>query len=158
MPFRVLFVCSGNICRSPTAEAVFRAIVSREGLAHAIEADSAGIGDWHVGEPPDARARAAAAKRGFDLDGLVARQVREDDFATFDLILAMDRSHHDALARLKPDNAPAQLCLFLEYAPALGRLDVPDPYYGARDGFDRVLDMIEEGAAGLLAAIRERSV
>ncbi len=151
---RVLFVCTGNICRSPTAEGVFRALVARAGLAGRVEADSAGTHGAHVGEPPDARSAAAARSRGIVLDSLRARQVAAADFAAFDLVLAMDRGHHAQLARLCPPGRADRLRLFMDFAPDLGIRDVPDPYYGAGDGFARVLDLIEAGCDGLLAHIR----
>jgi protein-tyrosine phosphatase len=152
---RVLFVCTGNICRSPTAEGVFRHLVRLEGLSETIEADSAGTHGSHVGEPPDERARAEAADRGYDLSGIVARRIDADDFHRFDLILAMDRGHHSRLSRLAPDGARGRLRLFMEFAAGEASEDVPDPYYGSQIGFTRVLDMIEAGAEGLLAAIRD---
>lgn len=153
---KVLFVCTGNICRSPTAEGVFRALVQAEGLAHAIATDSAGTHGYHVGEPPDARSCQAAAKRGVVLDDLRARKVKAADFDEFDLVLAMDRGHHQLLRQLCPKGREERLALFLDFAPDVGTKDVPDPYYGAGDGFERVLDMIEAGSRGLLAHIRER--
>ena len=152
--FRVLFVCSGNICRSPTAEGVFRGLVEAAELAGAIEADSAGVGAWHVGEPPDARSQEAALRRGIDLSGQRARQVKRGDFTRFDLVLAMDRGHRRELGRLCPAGEAGRLRLFLEFAPDLRVREVPDPYYGGEDGFETVLDMVEAGAAGLLATIR----
>lgn len=151
---RVLFVCTGNICRSPTAEGVFRRLVQDAGLAHAIEIDSAGTGSWHAGEPPDARSQEAAARRGIDLSTQQARPVERDDFHAFDVILAMDRGHLRQLQRAAPPGATARIELLLDHAPGHGR-DVPDPYYGAGDGFERVLDMIEAAGAGLLAALRK---
>ena len=151
---KVLFVCTGNICRSPTAEGVFRALVAREGLDGRIAVDSAGTHGYHVGEPPDSRSTAAARRRGIDLDALRARQVAAADFAAFDLVLAMDRGHHAELARRCPPGHRDRLHLFMDFAPGLGIRDVPDPYYGAGDGFERVLDMIEAGCDGLLAHIR----
>ena len=150
----VLFVCTGNICRSPTAEGVFRAVVAAAGLAGEIRADSAGTHDYHTGEAPDARSAAAAARRGIDLGALRARRVAEDDFTAFDLILAMDRENlHDLRDRNRGGDAVAP-SLFLDHAPALGRHDVPDPYYGGENGFELVLDLVEAASAGLLAHIR----
>jgi protein-tyrosine phosphatase len=140
---RILFVCTGNICRSPTAEAVFRTMAEREGLGDQIEAESAGTGDWHVGEAPDTRARAAAAARGYDLEPLRASQVSAADFERFDLIIAMDRSHLRALERLRPEHARGRVRLFLDR-------DVPDPYYGEAPNFEETLDLIEDGARRLL--------
>ena len=154
---KVLFVCLGNICRSPTAEGIFRDLVERHGLGREIATDSAGTGGWHVGQPPDSRAQAEALKRGIDISRLRARQVRAADFRDFDHVIAMDRRNHAELDALRPAGGRAQLKLLLEYAPALGRLDVPDPYYGGADGFARVIDMIELAARGLLAAVRADS-
>lgn len=151
---RVLFVCSGNICRSPTAEGVFRHLVAAEGLAAEIEADSAGMHGFHTGEAPDERSQAMARRRGFDLSGQRARQVRAEDFTAFDLILAMDRGHHRELQSIAPAGAEDRIVLFLDFAPESAETDVPDPYYGDGMGFERVIDLIEEGAAGLLAHIR----
>lgn len=149
----VLFVCSGNICRSPTAEGVARKLVAERGHEGRIEIDSAGTHGYHEGEPPDARSIEAAARRGIDLSGQRARRVRHDDFESFELILAMDRGHDRFLKRQAPKNAKSHIRMFLEYAPHLGIRDVPDPYYGAGDGFERVLDMIEAAAGGLIDAI-----
>ena len=151
---KVLFVCMGNICRSPTAQGVFEQLIAAEGLAHAIAADSAGTTAYHMGLPPDARAAAAAAKRGIDLTGYRARQVETADFFNFDLVLAMDRDNFDAMGRIVPPERKPRLRMFLEFAPALGFDDVPDPYYGGTDGFERVLDMIEAGSRGVLTHIR----
>jgi len=151
---KVLFVCTGNICRSPTAHGVFRALVERQGLAGQITVDSAGTHAYHVGEPPDRRSTEAARRRGFGLDDLRARQVIKQDFETFDLILAMDRGHFGLLLGQCPPNRRDALALFLSFAPQGNGLDVPDPYYGGGDGFERVLDMIEAGSAGLLDHIR----
>lgn len=151
---KVLFVCTGNICRSPTAEGVFRALVAAEGLAGHVATDSAGTHAYHVGEPPDGRSTAAALRRGIDLSDLRARKVRAGDYAEFDLVLAMDRGHADILRRQCPADLAGRVRLFLDFAPDLGIKDVPDPYYGGGDGFERVLDMIEAGSAGLLSHIR----
>ncbi len=152
---RVLFVCMGNICRSPTAEGVLRQRLSAAGLAAKVTVDSAGTGDWHVGKAPDGRSAQAAAARGYDLSSLRARQVQREDFQRFDLILAMD---HDNLARLQALRAAtggAELDLFLRrYDLALD--EVPDPYYGGADGFEQVLDLIEQASDALLAEIRGR--
>ncbi|MCZ6858742.1 MAG: low molecular weight phosphotyrosine protein phosphatase [Alphaproteobacteria bacterium] len=149
----VLFVCTGNICRSPTAEGVARKLVAERGHEGRIEIDSAGTHSYHEGEPPDARSIEAAARRGIDLSGQRARRVREADFETFELILAMDRGHDKILKRQAPENALSRIRMFLDYAPHLGTRDVPDPYYGAGDGFEQVLDMVEAAASGLIDAI-----
>jgi protein-tyrosine phosphatase len=150
---RLLFVCLGNICRSPTAEAAMRALLAEEGLAEAVEVESAGTGDWHVGHPPDERSARAAAGRGIELAG-AARQVAPGDFEAFDLILAMDRANHDDLHALAPDDAARErIRLLREYdidAVAAGELEVPDPYYGGVDGFDEVLDLVDRACRGLL--------
>lgn len=153
---KVLFVCTGNICRSPTAEGVFRALVMAEGLGGRVVVDSAGTHAYHVGEPPDLRSAAAARKRGIELADLRARKVRPGDFAEFDLLLAMDRSHQALLAQICPKGHEDRIRLFLSFAPHLGLRDVPDPYYGGGDGFERVLDMIEAGSRGLLDHIRTK--
>jgi protein-tyrosine phosphatase len=150
---RVLFVCLGNICRSPTAEAVLRKRAAEHGRI--VEVDSAGTGDWHVGNPPDSRAIQAAARRGYDLSGLRARQVRRSDFTDFDLVVAMDRSQLAELRRLAPDHAHERIPLFLNFAPETGRDEVPDPYYGGAAGFDQMIDLIEAGVDGLLDALDE---
>ncbi|MGH2855103.1 MAG: low molecular weight protein-tyrosine-phosphatase [Solirubrobacteraceae bacterium] len=148
---RLLFVCLGNICRSPTAEGVMRALVRDAGLQERIEVDSAGTGSWHVGEPPDARATRVARRRGIELEG-AARQVWPHDFAEFDLILAMDASNLRNLRRLAPDeDARAKVRLLREFDPAAsGDLDVPDPYYGGPNGFEEVLDLVHAACASLL--------
>jgi len=150
----ILFVCMGNICRSPTAQGVFEALVRAEGLDHAIAADSAGTHAYHIGKPPDDRSAAAAARRGIDISHQRARQAGPDDFHAFDLILAMDRDNHGILARQAPEALDWRLRLFLEFAPELGIRDVPDPYYGGADGFERVLDLAEAASRGVLDEIR----
>ena len=157
---RLLFVCLGNICRSPTAEGVMRHLLVEEGLVEAVELDSAGTGDWHVGHAPDHRSAGAAAGRGIELTG-AARQVAPADFESFDLILAMDRSNHDDLLALAPhDDARERVRLLREYDPeavAAGEFEVPDPYYGGDDGFEDVLDLVTRACKGLLEAeIRPR--
>jgi protein-tyrosine phosphatase len=152
----VLFVCLGNICRSPTAAGVFRTTVARAGLAARIHVDSAGTGDWHVGRPPDSRAIAAARDRGYDITGLRARQVRRSDFARFDWILAMDRSNLTALKALRPRDFTGHLGLFLELAPELGIAEVPDPYFGGSPDFVRMLDLIERASEILILHLRDR--
>ncbi|HSD74603.1 MAG TPA: low molecular weight protein-tyrosine-phosphatase [Steroidobacteraceae bacterium] len=147
---RILFVCLGNICRSPTAEAVFRQLLARSPAALRVEVDSAGIGDWHIGEPPDERAQAAARRRGLDMSTLRARQIVHEDFALFDLILAMDRQNLTELRRRAPVQYRDRVRLFLEFAPELEAHDVPDPYYGGEAGFEEVLDLAEQAARGLL--------
>src|SRR5712692_7040802 len=150
----VLFVCTGNICRSPTAEAIFRKLASKAGLADAILADSAGTHGYHIGEPPDPRAQAAAAKRGYDLSGLRARRFEQADFERFDLILAMDRDHHSILLSMARPPAAHKLKLMMSYARRFKEEEVPDPYYGGSRGFERVLDMLEDAARGLLESLR----
>lgn len=151
---RVLFVCTGNICRSPTAEGVFRHLVAEHGLDGRIEVDSAGMYAYHVGEPPDERSQAAALRRGVDLSAQRARKVRPRDFDEFDLLLAMDRGHHAELMSIAPADAHGKVAMFLEFAPHLGAADVPDPYYGGGAGFEQVLDLIEGAAAALLDHIK----
>jgi len=150
---RILFVCMGNICRSPTAEGVFRRLVQDRAPHLPLEIDSAGTHDYHVGESPDARAVAAAARRGIDLRGLRARQVSDEDFERFDLIVAMDRLNHVTLLERAPTAAHERIRLFMEYAGNPGIQDVPDPYYGGPLGFEQVLDLAEEAAAGLLEEV-----
>ena len=150
MATRLLFVCMGNICRSPTAEGVFKHLVAEAGLAAEIESDSAGTHDYHIGDPPDVRSQEAAGRRGYDLTALRARQVTPDDFAAFDYVLAMDETNLTALRRLCPAQYRERVKLFLEFAPEAGRRDVPDPYYGGEQGFEDVLDLVELAAEGLL--------
>ena len=148
---RILFVCLGNICRSPTAEAVLRDLLAREAPDLEVEIDSAGIGSWHIGEPPDDRAVTAARRRGLDMSRLRARQIASEDFARFDFILAMDRANLADLRRRAPVQYRERVRLFLEFAPDLGVEDVPDPYYGGEAGFEEVLDLAEQAARGLLS-------
>jgi protein-tyrosine phosphatase len=149
----VLFVCLGNICRSPTAEAVFRDLVRREAVDLAIEIDSAGTHAYHIGSAPDTRAIAAAQRRGIDMSPLRARVVEPADFERFDLLLAMDEQNYRHLLGMAPPHQRDRVRLLLDFAPESGRRDVPDPYYGGATGFEDVLDLIEEAARGLLAAL-----
>jgi low molecular weight protein-tyrosine phosphatase len=151
----VLFVCTGNICRSPTVEGVFRALVAREGLSREIVTDSAGTHDYQVGQPPDPRAVRAAQRRGYELPARRARQFdRRKDFERFDWILAMDRDNLEALQPLRPGKYAGHLGLFLDFAPEVGVREIPDPYHGTASDFDHVLDLAERGVEPLLAAIR----
>ncbi|MHC8508172.1 MAG: low molecular weight protein-tyrosine-phosphatase [Rhodospirillales bacterium] len=152
----VLFVCLGNICRSPTAHGMFEALAAREGLSGKITVDSCGTGDWHTGAPPDERAQAAVKKRGVDISGLAARRVNKDDFERFDYIIAMDRANLANLRRICPSDKRDRLHLFMAFAPDADEDEIPDPYYGGTGGFDVVLNMIESAGAGLLADIRTR--
>jgi protein-tyrosine phosphatase len=151
----VLFVCMGNICRSPTAEAVFLHCVQQAGLVKHIHIDSAGTHDYHIGDMPDARTQRAALRRGYDMSRLRGRQVAAGDFMRFDYVLAMDEANLAILKRLRPRDAQSHLGLFLEFAEHHDEREVPDPYYGGSDGFERVLDMVEEAAGGLLKHIRQ---
>jgi protein-tyrosine phosphatase len=152
---RICFVCLGNICRSPTAEAVMRHLVAQEGLAKRIAIESAGTGDWHVGDPPDRRARAVGAARGIPLSG-AARQFTPADFARYDHVIAMDRSNRDDLVRMAPGPAErAKVRLLRSFDPsAPPDADVPDPYYGGPRGFDDVFDICERACRGLLEHLR----
>ncbi len=153
---RVLFVCMGNICRSPTAEGVFRQLVRGQGLEHRIDTDSAGTHGYHVGRPPDARAQAAAAARGYDISDLRARQVSRTDFEFFDWVVAMD---NDNLANLRaecPSSLHMRVHRLLDFATDVEEREVPDPYFGGDAGFRHVLDLVESGSRGLLQTIQER--
>jgi protein-tyrosine phosphatase len=152
---RVLFVCLGNICRSPTVEAIARLQLQRAGLAERVQLDSAGTGDWHVGQPPDRRSTQAALERGYDLSALRGRQVSTDDFHQQTLILAMDHNNLAELQRLRPAGAPAEVDLFLRRY-GLSPEAMPDPYYGGEQGFEHVLDLAEQAVEGLIAELRRR--
>ena len=152
----VVFVCMGNICRSPTAEAVFRHYVESAGLSEHILIDSAGTHDYHIGAPPDLRTQRAAQQRGYDMSMLRGRQAEEGDFRRFDYVLAMDRANLAILQRITPPDSVTRARLFLEYARHHAEREVPDPCYGGADGFERVLDMVEDAAQGLLEEIRQR--
>lgn len=152
---RVLFVCLGNICRSPTAEGVLRHQLKEAGLADVIEVASAGTGDWHVGKQPDSRTQRAARLRGYDLSSQRAQQVRAGHFDEYDLVLAMDKSNLADLQAMRPGHARAELDLFLRRYE--GILDeVPDPYYGGEQGFEQVLDLIEVACRGLVTELKGR--
>ena len=153
---RVLFVCMGNICRSPTAQGVFRQLVRQAGLMQWIEIDSAGTHSYHLGEPPDLRAQQTALERGIDLSELRARQALSEDFERFDYVLAMDQENYHHLAAICPPGREGKLMLFMDFAPGLRVREVPDPYYGGARGFQRVYDLIEAAAEGLMFDIRER--
>lgn len=155
---KILFVCLGNVCRSPTAEAVFRCVAAREAPELEIEVDSAGTAGYHVGEPPDIRTRQAADRRGYDLSLIRSRIVEPRDFDEFDLILAMDRENLKALRRRAPDHARDRVRLLLEFAPNPTATEVPDPYYGGANGFEEVLDLVESATYGLLQHLRTRTV
>lgn len=147
----VLFVCMGNICRSPTAHGVFQQLVNRRGLGGQIGIDSAGTHAYHVGEAPDRRSQAAAAQRNIDLSVLRARQVEQADFKRFEYILAMDQNNLSSLQHLAGSGEHQRVRLFMDFAGRWRELEVPDPYYGGERGFERVLDMVEDAADGLLA-------
>ena len=148
----VVFVCMGNICRSPTAEGVFRHLAEQAGLSGQLHIDSAGTHAYHAGEPPDHRARAAAERRGMSLDGIYARRVMEEDFDRFDYVIAMDEDNLERLRAEAPAHHHDKLRLFLEFASSNER-EVPDPYYGGSAGFERVLDLVEEASRGLLETL-----
>lgn len=157
-PTKLLFVCLGNICRSPTGEGVMRHLVESEGVAHLFEIDSAGTGSWHIGESPDRRSVAAAAARGILIGG-TARQVTGDDFYEYDLLLAADRYNHRDLQAIAPtDEHEAKVRLLREFDPMStpDDLDVPDPYYGGPGGFDEVIDLVDAACRGLLAEVLSR--
>ena len=150
---KILFVCTGNICRSPTAEAVLRAHATKRGLGERVFADSAGTHGYHVGDPPDPRTRDAAQRRGYPMAGMFARKVTKADFRAFDLVVAMDEGHFEILGRLAPADARPKLRLFMDLVREAKHRDVPDPYYGGPHGFEHVLDLVETGVDALLDEI-----
>lgn len=159
VPISVLFVCLGNICRSPMAEGMFRQIVEDAGVSSQFHIDSAGTGSWHIGRPPDPRAQQAMASRGIDISSQRARQIEREDFYRFDLLLAMDRSNYYRLLTLAPDVCEEKVRLFLSYAPEIGVQDVPDPYFGGTEGFAYVLQLVEFACRGLLnSALKEQAM
>lgn len=155
----VLFVCLGNICRSPAAEGVFRKKAAAANLLDSLEIDSAGTAAWHVGKSPDSRMTAAAKKRGYELSALRARQVEAEDFDNYDYIFAMDLENYDNLLDLTEERdkptSRAALSLYLDYATHFKEQEVPDPYYGGPEGFDHVLDLVEDAADGFIAEIQD---
>jgi protein-tyrosine phosphatase len=153
---KVLFVCTGNICRSPTAEGVFRTMLAAQHLDGTVIADSAGTHDYHVGQPPDRRAIAAAARRGYDLSQLRARQISSLDFESFDYLLAMDREHLVQLRRWAPSEHATKARMFLDFSRREPGGEVPDPYCGGPQDFELVLDLVEDAAQGLLSAVRKK--
>lgn len=151
---KVLFVCMGNICRSPTAHGIFEHLVDIENLSSQIEVDSAGTHAYHVGEPPDRRAREIALKRGFDLAHLISRQVVDNDFAYYDYVLAMDNDNFEILVQSCPEELRDKISLFLNFADNYPLSEVPDPYYGGVKGFENVFDMVTIASKGLLEDIK----
>ncbi len=150
---RILFVCLGNICRSPTAEVVFRSAARQAGLSSLVDVESAGLGPWHAGNPPDYRSIEHARRRGYDLTMLRARQIQVTDFDRYHWILAMDRAIYRELEAMRPDHFRGELHLFLDLAPHLGTRDVPDPYDDGPEGFERALDLIEQGSEAFAASL-----
>lgn len=153
--FNILFVCTGNICRSPLAEGVMRHILRRDNLHMSVTVDSAGTHAYHVGEPPDPRAIAAAGRRSIDLGGMVARKIGRDDFTAQDLIVALDGGHYHILHRMQPSGSRAELRMMLEFAPQQKERDVPDPYFGGDADFEHALDLIVDASEGLLEQLPE---
>jgi protein-tyrosine phosphatase len=153
---RVLMVCMGNICRSPMAHGVFAKRLRDTGLEHVVEVDSAGTHGYHAGEPPDRRAQVTARSRGYELSDLRARRLQEQDFHEFDYILVMDQENLSHARSLQPEDGKARLHRFLEFAATRSEREVPDPYYGGAQGFEKVLDLVEDAAEGFLSHLRER--
>jgi protein-tyrosine phosphatase len=149
----VLFVCLGNICRSPIAEGVFRHVAVQTGSLNRLKIDSAGLGSWHVGQPPDRRAIEALAIRGIDISDLRARQVTRDDLETFDLILAMDKANRQGLLKLAQKHQHDKIRLFMDCAPNFGVHEIPDPFFGDKDGFDYVVQLVDAASRGLLRSL-----
>ena len=154
MTWRIVFVCTGNICRSPTAEGVLRQMAAAQGLADRVEVASAGLEDWHAGAPPDARSQAHAQRRGYDLAALRARHFTRRDFERFDWIIAMDAGHYDRLRRMCPPQRAHKLRRAADFSDRVPKDGVPDPYYGDAGGFEGVLDLVEAACAGVMAEIR----
>ena len=152
----VLFVCLGNICRSPIAEGVFRHIVSKHSWLAGLKIDSAGLGSWHVGQPPDRRAQEALARHGIDISDLRARQVTREDFEAFDLILAMDKSNRQGLLKLAPERHHGKIRLFMDSAPNFGVHEIPDPFFGDKEGFEYVVQLVDAASRGLVRSLTPR--
>lgn len=157
-PLRVVFVCTGNICRSPTAEGVLRRMAAAQGLADRIEVASAGLEDWHAGAPPDARSQAHALRRGYDLAAQRALHFTRGDFARFDWVIAMDTDHHERLRRMCPPDAAHTLRHAADFSQRVPAGGVPDPYYGDARGFEAVLDMVEAVCAGVVAQVQASAI
>ena len=153
---RVLFVCLGNICRSPTAQGVFEKLIADEGLQHMVEIDSCGTGAWHIGEPPDERTQKAAKQRGYDLSHLRARKLVDEDFQRFDYILSMDTRNLADVIKRAPYDYGGVIKLFLDYSEERNIIEVPDPYYGGDEGFERVFNIVEGACHGLLKELKEK--
>ncbi|MCP3868251.1 MAG: low molecular weight phosphotyrosine protein phosphatase [Gammaproteobacteria bacterium] len=155
-PVKILFVCMGNICRSPTAHGVFETLVEKENLSGSIQVDSAGTHAFHEGQSPDKRAQETASNRGYDLSAQRARRACEEDFELFDLVVAMDQDNYHSLYKICPEGMEDRIHLLMDYAPSFRTREVPDPYYGGVAGFERVFDMVEAASEGLLKEIRRR--
>ena len=153
---KVLFVCLGNICRSPTAHGVFEKLIADEGMQDVIGIDSCGTGAWHIGQPPDERTQRAAKERGYDLGHLRARKFSVDDFAEFDYILSMDTRNLADVIKKAPDDYGGVIKLFLDYSEERNILEVPDPYYGGDEGFERVFNIVESACQGLMKELKEK--
>jgi protein-tyrosine phosphatase len=152
----ILFVCLGNICRSPVAEGIFRHVAQKAGILDSLIIDSAGLGSWHVGQPPDQRAQDALASRGISIADLRARQVTQEDFERFDLILAMDRANRKGLEKLAPKSAQHKIRLLMDCAPSLTVHEIPDPFFGGKEGFDYVVQLVDAASRGLLHRITSK--